>query len=507
MKPMASWCAFFVFNSAWQLLLLTAVAAILVRVPAKLPNRLQYQIWVSCLLLGVAVPGVSTYLGFVPAHPATRAQHIPDDLRWKVAREPDHSRLTLHLTEVQTANTSWPLCEVIAGLYGLSVLIGLGRLLRRLETTRQIVAQRKPYESKENVLDTFREVRGASVPTFRGRGLSGPATVSWPRPMILLPPTFDEMTSNQQAAVLAHEEAHVQRHDFFTNVALEASSTFLCYHPMTSWLKRRIGECREVMCDELAADATFGRTEYARCLLGVVQMAQEAHRADVMLGVSETGLERRIMKLVDAPVAMNGLRRSLLHAGCLLTLSAAGFGVLSLSLHPASVQAAGTPAFLFDPSQTFDTMTSPLKRKPAPDFTLVDNNGKTIRLSAYKGKVVLLDFWATWCGGCKLEIPWYMEFDRTYRKQGLAVIGVSMDDKGWAVVKPFLEKKRDDETGGMIAMQYPVVIGNDALGSRFGLTSMPMTLLIDKEGKIALSHTGVVDKGDFENHIRQLLQE
>ena len=82
-----------------------------------------------------------------------------------------------------------------------------------------------------------------------------------------------------------------------------------------------------------------------------------------------------------------------------------------------------------------------------------------------------------------------------------------MDDKGWAVVKPFLEKKRDDETGGMIAMQYPVVIGNDALGSRFGLTSMPMTLLIDKEGKIALSHTGVVDKGDFENHIRQLLQE
>ncbi len=149
----------------------------------------------------------------------------------------------------------------------------------------------------------------------------------------------------------------------------------------------------------------------------------------------------------------------------------------------------------------------PPERKQAPAFRLMDASGKAVQVTDYRGKVVLLTFWATECGGCKLEIPWYMEFDRTYRKQGLAVIGVSMDDKGWAVVKPFLEKKRDDKTGGMIAMQYPVVIGNDALGSRFGLTSMPMTLLIDKEGKIALSHTGVVDKGDFENHIRQLLQE
>ena len=136
----------------------------------------------------------------------------------------------------------------------------------------------------------------------------------------------------------------------------------------------------------------------------------------------------------------------------------------------------------------------------------MDNNGKAITLSDYKGKVVLLDFWATWCGGCKLEIPWYMEFDRKYRKDGLSVIWVSMDEKGWEVVRPFLAKKQDDETGGMIAMQYPIVIGNEALGSRFGLTSMPMTLLIDKDGRVAVSHTGVVDKGNFEDNIRQLLK-
>ena len=149
----------------------------------------------------------------------------------------------------------------------------------------------------------------------------------------------------------------------------------------------------------------------------------------------------------------------------------------------------------------------PIAARPAaPAFSLVDANGERISLAALRGKVVLLDFWATWCGGCKLEIPWYMEFDQKYRQKGLAVVGVSMDDEGWRVVRPFLAKKRDDETGGNIAMQYPVVIGNQQLANSYKLTSMPMTLLIDKEGRIALSHTGVVNKSDFESHILQLLR-
>ncbi len=147
---------------------------------------------------------------------------------------------------------------------------------------------------------------------------------------------------------------------------------------------------------------------------------------------------------------------------------------------------------------TPDTITPEAQRKPAPDFTLTDAEGQPITLSAYKGKVVLLDFWATWCGGCKVEIPWYVEFDKTYRKQGLAVIGVSMDDKGMKIVKPFLAEKK---------IEYPVVIGTDSLAKRYNLGSMPMTLLIDRNGRIALSHTGLVDKDDFEHHIRELLKE
>jgi peroxiredoxin len=146
------------------------------------------------------------------------------------------------------------------------------------------------------------------------------------------------------------------------------------------------------------------------------------------------------------------------------------------------------------------------QRKPAPNFILTDAKGDTINLSAYKGKVVLLDFWATWCGGCKTEIPWYMEFDAKYKDRGLAVIGVSMDEDGWKSVRPFMALEKDPETGGHTAMKYPVVIGSDSLGKRYHLTSMPMTLLIDREGRIAVSHSGMVDKDDWESKLRSLLE-
>jgi peroxiredoxin len=146
------------------------------------------------------------------------------------------------------------------------------------------------------------------------------------------------------------------------------------------------------------------------------------------------------------------------------------------------------------------------QRKPAPNFILTDAKGDTINLATYKGKVVLLDFWATWCGGCKTEIPWYMEFDAKYKDRGLAVIGVSLDEDGWKTVKPFLALDKDPETGGHTAMKYPVVIGSDRLAKQYNLTSMPMTLLIDRNARIAVSHTGMVVKDDWESKIRFLLK-
>ena len=168
-------------------------------------------------------------------------------------------------------------------------------------------------------------------------------------------------------------------------------------------------------------------------------------------------------------------------------------------LQPAFAQVQGN-------SGTQEPLIPGGQRKPAPNFILTDAKGDTINLSAYKGKVVLLDFWATWCGGCKTEIPWYMEFDAKYKDRGLAVIGVSMDEDGWKTVRPFLALDKDPETGGHTAMKYPVVLGSDSLAKRYNLTSMPMTLLIDREGRIAVSHSGLVDKDDWESKIQSLLK-
>jgi cytochrome c biogenesis protein CcmG/thiol:disulfide interchange protein DsbE len=138
------------------------------------------------------------------------------------------------------------------------------------------------------------------------------------------------------------------------------------------------------------------------------------------------------------------------------------------------------------------------ERKPAPDFALKDADGKTVHLSDYKGKVVLLDFFATWCGPCKIEIPWFTEMERKNKDRGFAVLGISMDDEGWELVKPFLAD---------LKVNYRVVIGNDQTASMYGgVEALPTTFLIDKEGKIAATHVGLASRKDFEDGIEQLLQ-
>jgi len=138
-----------------------------------------------------------------------------------------------------------------------------------------------------------------------------------------------------------------------------------------------------------------------------------------------------------------------------------------------------------------------LDRKPAANFTLTDANGVKVALADYKGKVVLLNFWATWCGPCKVEIPWFVEFNKTYKDRGLAVVGISLDDDGWKSVKPYLAAKKID---------YTVLVGNDAVSKSYGdVDSLPTTFLIDRDGRIAFTHTGLVSKDTYEKEIQSLL--
>jgi peroxiredoxin len=136
--------------------------------------------------------------------------------------------------------------------------------------------------------------------------------------------------------------------------------------------------------------------------------------------------------------------------------------------------------------------------KPAAEFTLKDANGTAVKLSDYRGKVVLLNFWATWCGPCTLEIPWFIQFEQQYKDRGFAVLGVSMDEEGWAAVKPYVTEHK---------MNYRVLLGNDSVSQLYGgVESLPTTFMIDREGNVAFPpHIGLINKSEYVSEIQSLL--
>jgi thiol-disulfide isomerase/thioredoxin len=132
----------------------------------------------------------------------------------------------------------------------------------------------------------------------------------------------------------------------------------------------------------------------------------------------------------------------------------------------------------------------------APDFSLTDLDGKPLNLADYKGRVVLLDFWATWCAPCRAEIPHFVQFQNTYGPQGLAVLGISMDDD-LKPVRPFYQEYK---------MNYPVALGNDKLATTYGgILGLPVTFLIGRDGKIAEKYVGAVDVSTIEAKLQSLL--
>ena len=139
----------------------------------------------------------------------------------------------------------------------------------------------------------------------------------------------------------------------------------------------------------------------------------------------------------------------------------------------------------------------PALGKAAPEFAAKDAAGKPITLASFKGKVVLLNFWATYCGPCKLEMPWFSEFEKKYGPKGFAVFGVSTDEEGWEVVKPYLEQMK---------VTYRVgIVGEDVMTKYGGVDTLPETLILDRAGKITSRHVGLVSKSEYEKDIEALL--
>lgn len=149
-----------------------------------------------------------------------------------------------------------------------------------------------------------------------------------------------------------------------------------------------------------------------------------------------------------------------------------------------------TPAVMAHPKG--DVSARPM----APAFSLTDITGKPLSLADFKGKVVVMDFWATWCGPCRIEIPGFIELQKRYASQGFTMIGISMDDSADPVVDFYKE----------LGMNYPVALGNDRLGELYGgVGGLPTTFVIGRDGRIYSKHVGATDPAVFEAEIKQLL--
>jgi peroxiredoxin len=137
------------------------------------------------------------------------------------------------------------------------------------------------------------------------------------------------------------------------------------------------------------------------------------------------------------------------------------------------------------------------KGETAPDFTLQTVDGKTVHLSDFRGKAVLLNFWATWCAPCKIEMPWFVDLQKTYGPQGLQIVGVAMDDASPKDIEDFAKE---------MGVNYPVLIGKETVGDAYGgVQFLPETFYIDRNGRVVDRAFGLKGRGEIEDDIKKIV--
>lgn len=172
-----------------------------------------------------------------------------------------------------------------------------------------------------------------------------------------------------------------------------------------------------------------------------------------------------------------------------------------LEMQQAQQHAANQMTLVPDSATQSESATPKLQGKEAPSFTLVDLSGKKVSLADFKGKPVLVNFWATWCGPCKLEMPWFQEFGQKYAGQGLVVLGLAADEAGKGVIADTAKKS---------GVTYPILLADDKVEQAYGgVDYLPETFYVDRSGKVMLETAGISSEGggkdEIEANIKKLV--
>ena len=135
---------------------------------------------------------------------------------------------------------------------------------------------------------------------------------------------------------------------------------------------------------------------------------------------------------------------------------------------------------------------------PEASLEIPSLDGASVSIDHYNGKVVLVNFWATWCAPCRTEIPWLIEFNQKYGLKGLVILGVAMDDEGNKVVQPWVQSQRFDVNGHPEPMNYQILLGNTKIAEKFGgILGMPTSMLYSRDGKKIKTIVGLIDRDDL----------
>jgi thiol-disulfide isomerase/thioredoxin len=171
----------------------------------------------------------------------------------------------------------------------------------------------------------------------------------------------------------------------------------------------------------------------------------------------------------------------------LVFLAAVVAAMLFAGIHYARVSGAGGPN------------RGALQGQLAPDFDLKSLEGKNVKLSDFRGKAVLLNFWATWCGPCKIEMPWFVELQKQYGPQGLQIVGVAMDDSSPEEIAKFVKE---------MGVNYPILLGTESVGQSYGgVGALPTTFFVDRDGKFVAREFGLQSRSVFVDHIKEALHQ